>query len=359
MKAYIVIGFLLLMLPSVTTAQSATQALAALARITCTRGGEPQPSGSGFVVGIEGDLATIVTASHVIEGTRCEAEFTTSVSRVPVERVVGIEAGERHGLAALWVRGAPAGVEVLELDAETPVDLGEPLLLAGFSQMASRPRVMQGVFSGPDGKLLLVDRPAGEGSSGGPVLRGGKAVGVITGGGIGEEYTSAVNALVAKEILTGWAIRLGVTLTPLAELRELVRKLEAELDHRSGIDPAPCLPRENKSTYSLFQIEIHDNYARILKKWPSSFDSQVRQTPGVNRAIAAGHLEEDMFTKLARPISGYGRRLPNAFGKTCVFYVTFDIQTTSIATFARWKSVIDRYFYTANPGTVTRWITEN
>ena len=165
MKAGIVGALFALLLPAPGSAQDATPALASLVRITCTRGGEPQPPGSGFVVTVEGDLATIVTASHVIEGAQCQVEFNSSADRLPVDRVLGIEAGDRHGLAALRVSGIPATVEALELDTETQVALGEPLLLAGFPQMARQPRVKQGVFSGPGGKLLLIDRPAGEGAS--------------------------------------------------------------------------------------------------------------------------------------------------------------------------------------------------
>ncbi len=235
MKAAALTGLLPLLLPATAPAQAVTPSLASLVRITCNRSGEPRPPGSGFVVAIKGNRATIVTASHVVEGASCEVEFTFSADRMPVERILGLEAGDPHGLAALRVRGIPKGVEVLELDAERPVELGEPLLLAGFPQMASRPRVKQGVFSGPEGKLLLVDRPAGEGASGGPVLRGGKAVGVITAGGVGEEYTYAVGALVARAILTGWDIQPGVV-TPVATRPPPLHKRSSTPECRSGDD---------------------------------------------------------------------------------------------------------------------------
>ena len=209
MKANIAVGLHLLLLPMPAQAENATSSLAALVRITCSRGGEATSPGSGFVVRIENDSATIVTASHVVEGAQCEVEFANAANRVPVERALGIEVGEDHGLAALRVRGVPAGVETLELDSDSRVGLGDALLLAGFPQMARNPRVKQGVFSGSEGKLILIDRAAGEGASGGPVLSGGKAVGVITAGGVGEEYTYAVNAVVARAILTGWGIDLG------------------------------------------------------------------------------------------------------------------------------------------------------
>lgn len=55
--------------------------------------------------------------------------------------------------------------------------------------------------------MLLIDQDIGEGFSGGPVLRGGKVVGVITD--TDEQTTYAVNALVAREALEGWWEILG------------------------------------------------------------------------------------------------------------------------------------------------------
>ena len=62
--------------------------------------------------------------------------------------------------------------------------------------------------------MLLIDQGIGEGFSGGPVLQGGKVVGVITD--MDDQTTYAVNAVVARESLEGWGVKLGrQTSTPV------------------------------------------------------------------------------------------------------------------------------------------------
>ena len=58
-------------------AQDADRALASMVRIWGTRSGTLM-QGSGFVVAIGRGSATIVTAAHVIEGTRFAVEFAAS-----------------------------------------------------------------------------------------------------------------------------------------------------------------------------------------------------------------------------------------------------------------------------------------
>jgi hypothetical protein len=54
--------------------------------------------------------------------------------------------------------------------------------------------------------------PIGEGFSGGPVLQGGKVVGVITE--MDDQTTYAVAALVANEALGGWGVKLDEPCIP-------------------------------------------------------------------------------------------------------------------------------------------------
>lgn len=70
--------------------------------------------------------------------------------------------------------------------------------------MEPAPRTTQRTLSGRRGTLLLVDQGVGEGFSGGPVLRDGKVVGVVTEAD--EQTTYAVNAMVAREALDGWGV---------------------------------------------------------------------------------------------------------------------------------------------------------
>ncbi len=200
---------LLLLLPAAASAQELDTALSAVVRISGTRSGTPV-RGSGFVVDLVRDKATIVTASHVIEGVQqIEVSFAVDPTEsFPAGIVLGMESGNPRGLAVFQVRGAlPAGVTALSLEVESRPRPGDALFLLGFPQMEREPRTTQRVLSARRGSLLLVDQEIGEGFSGGPVLQGGKVVGVITD--TADQTTYAVNALVAREALEGWGVKLG------------------------------------------------------------------------------------------------------------------------------------------------------
>ncbi len=200
---------LLLLLPAAASAQELDTAVSAVVRISGTRGGTPV-RGTGFVVGLDRDKATIVTASHVIEGApQLEVTFAVDpTENFPAGVVFGMDAGSPHGLAVFQVRGAlPAGVTTLSFEVESRPRIGEALFLLGFPEMALAPRATQRVLSSRSGTLLLVDQRIGESFSGGPVLQGGRVVGVVTD--MDEQTTYAVNALVVREALEGWGVRLG------------------------------------------------------------------------------------------------------------------------------------------------------
>ncbi len=233
MRVRCVLSLLLLFLPIAVAAQDLDTALAAVVRITGTRNGNPV-RGSGFVVALSPGAATIVTASHVIEGAQFEVVFSSTTDPFgPDGAVLGMESGNPNGLAVFQVHGAiPVGVEMLPIDAENRPRPGESLFLVGFPQRSPVPVVKQGILSTRRGILLLVDRPAGEGASGGPLIRDGKAVGVITSAD--EQFTVAVNAVIVREALDGWGVKItgGVVgeLEPAREEKEgLCRPGEEEM----------------------------------------------------------------------------------------------------------------------------------
>lgn len=205
---------LLLLFAPVASAQDLDAALSALVKISGTRNETPV-RGSGFVIGLDGDKATIVTASHVIEGAR-EIEVTFAVDRTqsfPAGAVLGMETGNPRGLAVFQVRGAlPAGLAPLSFETETPLQRGENVFLFGFPEMAAAPLSLQMFFAGLDGNFLRLDRPAGEGLSGAPVLRNGKVVGVVMDEDL--RLTYAVKATVAHDAVTGWGVVLGGQSSP-------------------------------------------------------------------------------------------------------------------------------------------------
>ena len=194
----------LLHLAAAAAAQDVAAALASVVRISGTRGETPV-RGSGFVVAVSGGVATVVTASHVIEGARFEVAFAAATDRFPVDAadVLGMDRGP--DLAVFLVRGAiPAGVASLDFDVESRPRAAESLLLVGFPQSSRTPLTKSRNYSGRRGTLLLLDLPVGEGFSGGPVVRDGKVVGVVTDED--PQLTYAVNALVAREFVLGSGI---------------------------------------------------------------------------------------------------------------------------------------------------------
>jgi formylglycine-generating enzyme required for sulfatase activity len=198
---------LLLLLQVTASAQEPETARSALVRISGTRNGTPV-RGTGFVVGLEGGKAMIVTAAHVIEGVQ-SLEVTFAVD--PTESYpAGAMLGHDANLAVFPVRGAlPAGVTALSFEVASRPRDGEELLLRGFPQMELAPRVTRRVLSARRGTLLLIDQGVGEGFSGGPVLQDGKVVGVVTDAD--DQTTYAVNAVVAQEALEGLGVKLGGT----------------------------------------------------------------------------------------------------------------------------------------------------
>jgi sulfatase-modifying factor enzyme 1/trypsin-like peptidase len=225
---------LLLLLPAAASAQDLDTAVSALVRISGTRAGTPV-RGSGFVVGLDLNKATIVTASHVIEGVQqLEVTFAVDLTEsFSAGAVLGMESGNPRGLAVFLVRGAlPAGVTTLSFGTEDQLQRGEDVFLLGFPEMATAPLALRMSFAGPDGNFLRLDRPAGEGLSGAPVLRNGKAVGVVT-----EEdprLTYAVKASMAQGAVIGWGGKLG---------GQVVEECRAgELRTESGIDYVRICP---------------------------------------------------------------------------------------------------------------------
>jgi formylglycine-generating enzyme required for sulfatase activity len=206
--------------------------------------------GTGFVVGLDRDRVTIVTASHVIEGmemAKVEVVFVEDPKPFPADVLLGMDAGNPNGLAVFQVRGAlPAGLTALSFENERP-HLGEALFMLGFPQMERSPRMTQRVLSGRNGTLLLIDQEIGEGYSGGPVLKGGKVVGVVTN--MDTQTTYAVNATVARESLEGWGISLNTqsstTLTStVAQTKPAIPAVEK------------CIPREERTEAGIVFVRI-------------------------------------------------------------------------------------------------------
>jgi S1-C subfamily serine protease len=150
----VLLCLLLFAFPATATAQDVEPVLASVVRISGTRG-ETSVRGSGFVVALSDDEATIVTASHVIEGATFEVIFSSSSDRFHPDVILGMDSESPNGLAVFKVRGVPAGVATLEFEAENRPLPAETLLLVGFPQRSPLPLTRQRVFSGYKGILGL------------------------------------------------------------------------------------------------------------------------------------------------------------------------------------------------------------
>jgi formylglycine-generating enzyme required for sulfatase activity len=213
---YVLLALALLTLPA--AAQSVEAATGALVRIAGTREDIPV-RGSGFVVAVEGDTATIVTASHVIEGVQdLRVTFAADLTESHAAEFYDMEAQDPNGLAVVRVRGKlPKALTWLLLDDARRLERGEEVILLGFPERALTPISSRSVLAGWSGALLVIDREVGEGFSGGPVLRGRKVVGVVTSV---EGQTRAVSAVVARETLLGWGVELRALPCVQGEERE-------------------------------------------------------------------------------------------------------------------------------------------
>jgi quinoprotein glucose dehydrogenase len=194
-------------------AQDADEIQAAVVKIMDT----PRP-GTGVVVAVEQGTATVLTASHVIQGATkgFRVVFAASPDLAPMtvqsSDVVGMQPDETHGLSAFRVRGVPAAVKAVPLTTSVTFAARQDLVYWGYPSGATRPRNFGGAYSGLEGTLLLMDRSVGEGASGGPVVSGNRVVGITTA--TDAQTTFAVLSDVAVLALRGWGVRLPATPAP-------------------------------------------------------------------------------------------------------------------------------------------------
>jgi tetratricopeptide (TPR) repeat protein len=184
----------------------------AVVKITAKAEGEQTKVGTGFIVKLEGNSVYLATASHVVEGdSHPFIEFYTQPNKLVAARVIRLEGGNPRGLALLRVEGElPTGLSTLDLDASSQIHGGEPLTIIGFPRIVGTPwAITQGSIAGLSGRDLTFTGATDEGNSGGPLIREGKVIGLITE--ITGPFGYAIPANTLAFALQGWGIQLGAT----------------------------------------------------------------------------------------------------------------------------------------------------
>ncbi len=175
----------------------------AVVKITTNANGNYR-TGSGFVFRLEATAAYIVTVSHVVAGNKVSVVFFSDPYRTFHAEILARESEEDpNGFAVLKVQGdIPQGVGPLFVDSSSPVNPGESLHLIGFPSASQGPRIIRGIMSGQEGKQIVFEPGVDEGLSGGPLLRGGSVIAVVTR--TDGNFSYAIPAKILEITLAGW-----------------------------------------------------------------------------------------------------------------------------------------------------------
>ena len=204
----------LLVYSGIAFAQDMNVLKSGVVKITAQEDGRRQ-TGSGFIIKLEPDEAMIVTASHVIEGaSQVQVEFAQRRDRPVAAEVLQLEGGDPKGLALLRVRGKdklPSGLTALALSPTLPVREGDEVIAIGFGRaQGGWIAVLKPSIMAIDGRNLRLDRKLEGGNSGGPLIKDGKVVGLITESG---EYGLATPAPIIHLVLTNWGVDVAPALS--------------------------------------------------------------------------------------------------------------------------------------------------
>ena len=165
-------------------AQDVARLQAGVVKITAKPPGGTTNVGTGFIVRADKEAVYIVTAAHVVAGdAQPRVEFFTKRNIPVTAEVLGLEGDDEvRGLALLVVRGPenlPKGVTALSLAGGARLMGGEDILVIGFPRNAGPWALIKGNISSRQGRDVFFSPSVDSGHSGGPILLGGKVVGVV------------------------------------------------------------------------------------------------------------------------------------------------------------------------------------
>lgn len=180
MLRYLIAAVILLVgMTAQAAAQDEAELRAGVVKIVSTLDGKRR-TGTGFAVKADGTSVYLITAAHVIEGDPTpKVEFftrqNTSVSAVVLKQDL------RYDLALLKAE-SPQPSLVLRLETTAAPKTGDEVTTIGFPQTGGAWLMSRADLAGRDGADLILSGGAiDEGNSGGPVIKGGKVIGVVQG----------------------------------------------------------------------------------------------------------------------------------------------------------------------------------
>ena len=204
---YIFLALVLALICPKSGAQDTAAQTAAVVKITAEEDGQ-RKTGAGFVVKTEADAAYIVTASHVVAGDK-HPQVRFFADRTRASKAEAIALDEHLDVALIVVRGRgnfPRSLEPLPIAVDKSLRAGDDVMAIGFPGGAGDWASVKSSVVGRKGMLLTLSGATEAGSSGGPVIKGGSVVAMITERE--RVYSFAVPARILRELLETWGVSL-------------------------------------------------------------------------------------------------------------------------------------------------------
>jgi len=232
-------------------AQTPAEMRAGVVKITSTAEGARR-TGTGFIVQADSDVIYIATASHVVEGDKSpKVAFLSDPNTEFKAQVLKIEGGDPKGLALLAVRGNLKRVlreaRVLTFSASNDLAAGDAVSAIGFPQGGGGWAVVPSTVATREGRELILSGNIAEGNSGGPIVRDGAVVGLVTG--MQGQYARATPAVIVRFTMEGWGVKLPAASTPAA-----AAPTPAPRQPASSPAPAPRPAPPPPATYASPQV---------------------------------------------------------------------------------------------------------
>lgn len=230
----------LLLLPFASTPQDYDVLSGGVVRIVSVSAEGKRRTGTGFIVKLESDAAYIVTAHHVVQGDKRPKVFFFVRRDIPVTAEV-IQNERTADASLLIVRGRhnlPQGVRVLPLEPERVLKAGDEVATIGFPAGLGDWAVSKCIIGAQRGSRLTLSGTIAEGNSGGPVLRDGKVLAMITS--VEGIAALATPALILGYTLQGWGVDWQARTEVAGTAPRDAAKHEAESGQRRK--PAPSTP---------------------------------------------------------------------------------------------------------------------